>query len=87
MLNSSDTAGNLYVQNTGGNQFWPAVNPTNTTQQQTTQGPDRNGNKITLDPSTGNITDTLGQVALTIAGSNPVTYTYSTPGNLVPAHI
>jgi RHS repeat-associated protein len=78
--NSADTAGNLYVQDPSGNFFYPPVNPTNNTQQQATQGPDHNGNKITLNSSNGQITDTLGQLALTITGTNPVLYTYPTPG-------
>jgi RHS repeat-associated protein len=67
-----------YIQTKSGDKFYPPQNPV--TPVQTTQGPDHNGNKITFDPATGNFTDTLGQVALTVAGTNPVTYTYTTPG-------
>jgi len=40
---------------------------------------DANGNEISLNPSTGAFTDTLGTSALTVAGSNPVTLTYTSP--------
>jgi RHS repeat-associated protein len=39
---------------------------------------DSNGNQITAD-NTGVFTDTLGKAALTISGSNPVNFTYTSP--------
>ena len=40
---------------------------------------DANGNKISFDPTTGKYTDTLGQNVLTVAGTSPVTFTYTPP--------
>jgi len=74
----SCSGGGICVQEANGKRYYPPVNPTNTTQVQTTQGDD-NGNQITLNPTNGQITDTLGQVALTIAGTNPMTFAYTPP--------
>ncbi len=47
-------------------------------------GTDRNGNQITAN-SSGVFTDTLGTTALTVAGTSPVTFTYTAPSG-APAH-
>jgi YD repeat-containing protein len=47
---------------------------------------DSNGNQISAN-STGVFTDTLGTTALTITGSNPVSFVYTSPSSASPAYV
>jgi RHS repeat-associated protein len=76
---ASDGSGYTLVDN--GNQVesrngvivTPGISSTSTS---ATSETDSNGNEITFGGSTGVFTDTLGTAALTISGSDPVTFTY-----------
>lgn len=77
----------LCVQAPNGTQVFPVMNPGSTPLAYKV-GPDANGNQITS--TTGQnllqITDTLGQLALTVSGISPITYQYTGPGGTSPTY-
>jgi RHS repeat-associated protein len=85
-VSGSTATCNGYLNSREGNYIAPPVNTANGVGYVK----DRNGNTISED-SSGHFTDTLGTVALTVAGivtptqPNPVTYTYTAPSGAAAA--
>lgn len=73
-INVAAGSGSATVTGTDGKLYSLPINPSTTVSTTT----DANGNEITSDAS-GNITDTLGTVALSASGISPKTFKYTAP--------
>lgn len=73
-INVATGSGSATVTGADGKLYNLPINPTTTVSTTT----DTNGNEITSDAN-GNITDTLGTVALTASGISPKTFQYTAP--------